>query len=113
MSFGLVFYTNLFVPKRFAGITLGFIILIRPEHKNSKDIIAHEWVHVRQFWKNPLFPILYLLSPKFRLKSEVEAYRESIATIGKQHAWAFARHLSSGYKLDISPEEALRLLMEE
>lgn len=74
----MVIKSNYLVPKGFAAITIGFIIFVRPENLNDLGLIEHEEVHVKQFKRNPLMPLLYLVSCKYRLAYEVEAYKESI-----------------------------------
>lgn len=74
----IIFYTDN-LPEHSAGCANGPIVRIRPGHKEDKGIEAHELVHVRQWWRTMgLHSILYQCSPKYRLKSEIEAYREQI-----------------------------------
>ena len=41
--------------------------------------LAHEQVHVAQFWRSlGIFPLLSLFIPSLRLKFEVEAYRKQL-----------------------------------
>lgn len=106
----MAFYTNWFIPKRFAATTYGPFIFIRPEKKSDAGLLAHEQTHVRQFWRNPFFGIAYCLSKEARLKYEVEAYREQLK-FSPDKADAFALALSTKYGLDITKDEAfVRLL---
>lgn len=108
-----VIYTNNIIPDKFAGLTLGPIILIRPEYKSDTGLLEHEKVHVRQFWRTlGLFGIGYLLSKKYRLKIEVEAYKEQLKHYATDKRNLFAQHLATKYDLNITQEEALKLLSE-
>lgn len=108
----MVFYTDRFVPSRFAGCTRGPVIFIRPKYSDDAGLLAHEKVHVRQFWRSlGLFGIPYLLSKSFRLRCEVEAYREQLRHYPDDRSWAFAGFLADKYNLGVSREEAHRLLV--
>ena len=103
------FYTNNFIPTRFAATTYGFIVLVRPTYSNDAGLLAHELVHVGQFWKNPLFGLAYKFSATARLKYEAEAYREQLKySPGKEEL--FATFLCTNYSLNITREEALAAL---
>lgn len=108
-----VIYTNRFIPAIYAGRTIGPIILIRPSHKDDKGLLEHEKVHVRQFWRTlGLFGIPYFLSKKYRLKYELEAYKEQLKYYTTDKKQLFAQHLANKYDLNITQEEALKLLSE-
>jgi hypothetical protein len=65
------------IPAPYSGITLWPFIFISPSA--DATIIPHEMVHYkRQVWWSPVWWLLYLLVPSFRLKEEVLAYKESI-----------------------------------
>lgn len=107
----LVFYTDLFIPKRFAGYTVGFIILIRPAYKDDVGLLAHESTHVKQFWRSfGLFGFLYGVSKKYRLKYEAEAYRVQLTYCSEDKINLFAKFLVDNYNLGITIEEALTAL---
>lgn len=108
-----VIYTNNIIPDKFAGQTIGPFIFIRPSHKGDKGLLEHEKVHVRQFWSTlGLFGIPYLLSKKYRLKYELEAYKEQLKYYSTDKRSLFAHFLATKYNLDITQEEALKLLSE-
>ena len=108
-----VIYTNRFIPAIYAGRTIGPIIFIRPEYKSDTGLLEHEKVHVRQFWRTlGLFGIPYLLSKKYRLKYELEAYKEQLKYYTTDKKQLFAQHLATKYDLNITQEEALKLLRE-
>lgn len=102
----MVIYTNHLIPRDQDAMTLGWIILIRPRCKDDAGLLAHEQVHVRQ-WKESfgLFWPRYLLSKKWRLRYEIEAYREQL-----RHSPGdldlFAGYLSQNYRLGISRDVA-------
>jgi hypothetical protein len=105
----MIFYTNLFIPARFAAATYGPFIFIRPEKRDDAGLLAHEQTHVRQFWKNPLFGIAYLLSKNSRAKYEVDAYREQLKHYPEREA-VLAEQLATKYGLGISVDDALEML---
>jgi len=105
----LVFYTNFSIPKRFAAHTRGPFVFIRPEHRGDTGLLSHELTHVKQWYKNPAFGLFYRFSKKFRLNSEVQAYREQLKH-SPNSVDLFAQYISEKYDLDISVDEAKRLL---
>ncbi len=108
-----VIYINKLIPAKFAAKTIGPIILIRPSHKDDTGLLEHEKVHVRQFWSTlGLFGIPYLLSKKYRLKYELAAYKEQLKYYATDKRSLFAHYLATKYNLNITQEEALKLLSE-
>jgi len=92
------------LPKQYNGITIGCFVFVRTNV--TLDVIPHELVHVRQFWRNPLMPLLYLLSKRKRYLYEVEAYRESIKHGRNPMNCAYS--LVNSYKLNVTAEQALK-----
>lgn len=61
------------------GQANGPVVRIRPAYRDDEGLLQHELIHVRQWWRTlGLHSLLYLCSKKYRLKAEVEAYREQI-----------------------------------
>jgi hypothetical protein len=91
---------------------VGPIVLIRPSRRDDQGLLAHELVHVRQFWRTfGLFGIAYWLSKTKRLAYEVEAYREQLKySPGREQL--FARFLANNYDLDITEQQALAALTQ-
>jgi hypothetical protein len=108
----MILYTDRLIPKRFAGYTVLFVILIRPAYRCDRGLLEHERVHVRQFWRNPLHPLLYWLSPEHRLAAEVEAYKEQLRWCWsvEERAKTFAEFIATKYGLSISAAAAEDLL---
>jgi len=106
----MVFYTNFLVPSNSAAITIGFVILIRPEYINDIGLLKHEKVHVRQ-WKESfgMFWPRYLLSKRWRRDYEVEAYKEQLK-YSPNNIETFSKYLSCNYRLGISKDIARSLL---
>jgi hypothetical protein len=104
-----VFYTNRFIPRRFAAHTRGPVIFIRPEYRDDHGLLEHEIVHVRQWYRNPLFGLFYKFSARFRLNAEVEAYRKQLKS-SPNNRDLFAHYIASKYNLDITQEQAAKLL---
>lgn len=110
-SGAIVFHTDCCVLSWAAGTAYGPIIFIRPKHKESEGLLQHELVHTRQFWRTfGLHGILYLVSKKYRLNAEVEAYCESMKHNQPSSVYWFADMLVKHYRLNITKEEAVRRL---
>lgn len=98
----------------FAGRALGPIIVIDPKYKDDRGLLAHEQVHVRQFWRTwGLHPLLYRASKRYRLAAELEAYRVQLKYAEDKEASArrFAGFIAGRYGLAISVEAAYRLIV--
>lgn len=106
-----VFYTNFGVMAGFAGTTRGPFIFIRPEYKDDTGLLAHEKVHVRQWFRTlGLHSFLYMLSDRYRLAAEVECYREQAKHYPDDRMPRFAVFISKYYGLSITVKDALGLL---
>lgn len=104
-----IFETNRFIGKNFDGRTFGPFVFVRPG--TSKHLLVHELVHVKQFWRYLGFNgILYLVSKKWRLKFELEAYRAQHRSGTNAHN--AARALATLYNLDISESEAYAMIKD-
>lgn len=87
------------------------LVLVLPERINDRALIAHEETHADQmadvgwltFWWQ------YLTSRRFRQMAEVEAYQVQMLHGASPHACA--RNLATMYRLGISEERALQLLL--
>lgn len=104
-----VFYTHKCIADRFGAQTYGPLIFIRPQHSLDKGLLEHEKIHVKQFWKNPLFGLWYLFSKKSRFAYEVEAFKEQLK-YNPEHLDLYASFLSTKYTLGITKEQALSAL---
>lgn len=101
----LVIHTDR-MPSRFAGFAFGPLVFIRPGRRGDAGLLAHELVHVRQFYRTlGLNGPLYLLSRRYRLRAEVEAFRAQLAKSPGMEK-AFAQLLATRYRLGLSVEEA-------
>ena len=107
-----VIYTDTVVPSGFAGWTIGPVIFIRPKYKDDRGLLEHEKVHVRQFMSNPFGYCRVLWDKKYLLKTEVEAYREQLKWYDSDRSEYFAWAIATKYGIDITQEEALKLLKE-
>lgn len=105
-SDSVVKFLNFVRRSNFDGYTVFFIIFVRANA--DQGLIAHEKVHVRQFWRTfGLFPILYCFT-KYRLKFEAEAYKASIEHGMSKHKALML--LSTQYKLKTSLTEIEKAL---
>ena len=65
------------------GQANGPVVRIRRGKEGDEGLKQHEICHVHQWWRTlGLHSILYLVSKKYRLKAEVEAYREQLKWMG-------------------------------
>ena len=108
----IVIYTDRLVPARFAGYNYGPVIAIRPRCRNDRGLLEHEMVHSRQWWRGlGIGHILgYWLSKSYRLRCEVEAYREQARWAAGDVRPSLAQSLATKYDLGITYTEALALL---
>lgn len=95
------------------GYAKFWFIYLRPKYVDDRGILEHEKYHVQEFYKTLGFhALLYLCSKAYRLRSEVGAYKEQLLyppyTPGNKEM--FARFISEDYGLNITKDEALRLL---
>jgi hypothetical protein len=124
------------LPENVGGTAQGPYIRIRPKYKDDKGIHAHEMEHVRQWWVLTIFSaffllagaeylqqplwiaiasvgvhgLLYTLIPKYRLWCEVQAYKAQQAHYEDDRTPKFAKWIATVYRLDVTPEEAEKLL---
>lgn len=106
----MIFYTNYLIPARFAACTRGPVILIRPQYRYDEGLLAHEKVHRRQWLRTlGLHSFLYLFSKRYRLRSEIEAYKVQLE-YSPEKITVFAWYLVGDYGLDITMQDALSLL---
>jgi hypothetical protein len=108
-----VFYTNFSIPKKFAAMTRGPFVFIRPNYKHDKGLLEHELIHIKQWWRNPLFHALrYKFSKKYRLECEIEAYKHQLKFYDEDHAYLFAGYIANKYKLNTVLSELVKKLRE-
>lgn len=109
----MVIYSDRLVPARFAASTFGPVSFIRPEYKDDAALQAHEAVHRRQFWCNPvLHGVLYAVSSTYRLDAELEAYGKQ-AEYAPDHFEKYVGFIMAKYHMpeSVSRESVRRRLM--
>ena len=109
----MVFYTDRFVPKGSRGCARGFVILIRPQYKDSdRGLLEHEKVHVRQFWTGGMIvhSLRYLLSKQYRFECEVEAYKEQAEWYPDDRRLKFAGFIARNYGLKVTVDAAFEAI---
>lgn len=107
----MIFHTNLFIPKWAAGCANGPLIFIRPKYKDDLGLLAHEKMHVWQWYRTfGVHSLLYLFSKKYKLAAEVEAYKEQAKHYTDDRSLRFAGFIARDYGLNISVEDAYKLL---
>jgi hypothetical protein len=131
----LIRYTD-DMPAWMGGYAQWFYIAIRPKYKDDKGIHAHELEHVKQWWLTTLlfaimiaaicyrtgfdygfvglslvaYQLLYGLVPWFKLRCEVECYKEQMKHYSDDRAPLFAKFISEKYNLNVTQQHALNLL---
>ena len=99
---------------KLAGKSYGVFIAIKESHRYNEALLQHELVHCRQFYRTlGLHGILTLVSKKYRLRAEVEAYKVTIEYKGyteeSEYEW-IVDTLYTNYNLDTTKEEIRRQL---
>lgn len=106
----LVFYTK-YLPENKGGVANGFIIRINPKYKIDYGILNHELTHVKQWYRTfTLHSFLYLFSKKYRLNSEIEAYKEQLKHYLNDRTELFADFICNNYDLNVNKELVIDLL---
>lgn len=98
-----------------AGLAKGNHVYIKSGYERDTGLLEHELTHVKQFYRYlGLFYCILRLFKKGRLKFEVEAYKKQLQyclpSEKEELVETFAGYLSSWYDLDITKEEAVKLL---
>lgn len=122
-----------------AGSAYMFMVRINPKYKNDFGLHAHEFEHVRQWYKSmfvaaplliglllidfnfivlaPLFlmahNILYKQSQAYRLDCEVSAFKKQMAQYDDPNYVYFSEMLASNYRLGITFAQARELLTND
>ena len=94
------------------GRAIGPFIQIRKIYKNDYGLYQHELEHVKQAFKGLFIfhALLYLFSDKYKLWSEVQAFKKQASYYEDDRIPLFALAIATRYKLDVSVAEAERLL---
>lgn len=121
------------------GSANGPIIRIKPKYRDDAGILAHELVHVRQWYAGFLlgaiaaavmyqrgmdgWPMVLLAGamlhplatffPAYRLWKEVQAYKEQAKYYADDRLPLFAQFIAHSYGLDITPEQAYAALTKD
>jgi hypothetical protein len=104
------------LPGRIVGLSLGFAVLVRDDYADDEPTLVHELVHCKQFFRSGglLHFVLYFISTKYRLRTEIEAYRAEIdsckADIAVSRLEESASALAHGYRLKLSASQCKELL---
>jgi len=108
-----IVYTN-DLPENYAGTFNCLFVKIRPEYKDDKCLIEHEYTHAVQMLRTlGLHCLLYSLSSRYKLKSELEAYAIQYCCANERNETRlkrFAKFIATKYGLKIDTNDALRLL---
>lgn len=109
----LTFYTDRFIPSISRGCARGPLIFIRPQYKDDRGLLEHEKVHRKQWLRTiGIHPFLYLFSDKYKLRAEVEAFKEQAQWYADDRLPYFAKVIATKYELNVSEEDVLKLLKD-
>jgi len=94
-----VFYTDFLVWKGKAGASYGVFIVIRPQYRDDIKLLEHELIHCRVYIKTlSISGWLYMLSEKWRVRYEAEAYLKTLGTNNAVKKYV-ARKIHEGYNI--------------
>jgi hypothetical protein len=106
--FGLIpvpiFYTKA-LTMSYSAFCWCLFIVIRPEKRGKCNLLEHELVHCKQFYRSiGVYPLMYLISRRYRYKSEIEAYKEQIrlggVTIEEAANWIIRNYGITGLSIE-------------
>ena len=103
------------IPEGFGGVSYGPYIRIRPKYRDDKPLLAHERCHQAQMARvgTLTFWWRYLTSKAFRQASEVEAYKVQAQYYADDRRLLFASYIAKSYRLNITTEDAYKLLTRD
>jgi len=120
MKFSLVYkifpclvLRSVWVPCNFRGMCLGPLILIKKSALETDGLIEHEKTHYRQMIRYFFigYAFMYFTSWQFRLKVELEGYKEEIKLNGITVQMA-ADTICRRYGIPIGKDEVIRRLTD-
>ena len=85
-------------------------VFVRPKYKDDQGIHQHEFLHIRQAWANPWHGLMYKHLDWYKLKCEVECYKEQAKHYPDDRRPLFAEFIARDYGLAVTQEEALERL---
>lgn len=95
------------------GCARGPVVFIRPAYRGDSGLLAHERVHVKQWWRTlGLHSFAYPWSRGYRLEAEVEAYQEQAKHYSDDRRMLFAQFVAERYDLRVSVLQAYALLTQ-
>ena len=113
-----IIYTDKLSAAVFGGTSKFCFIKIRPRYKDDIGLLNHELTHVKQFYRlSLLHGILVRFSKKYRLKIELEAYKNQLLSYPvedrERKILYFAKFMSERYDIDKTVDECYKLLKKE
>ncbi len=107
------------MPPEFGGMfECLWTVKIRPKYQNDEGLIAHEMEHWKQCYRSLFIfhALLYTFHMPYRQWAEVQAYRVQLSFCtddNRERALSlFSGWISTEYRLNISQDDALKLLTE-
>jgi len=109
-----VFWTDKYLESWQGGKSKGLFCIIRKKYKGiDNGILEHELTHCRQFYRTFfLHGFFYKFSPKYRLQSEIEAYKKQLEHYQDKEFsinW-MAKAIVEKYNLTVTLDEVKNLL---
>lgn len=109
----IIVYTNNIADTRFGAIANGPLIRMRPKYITDHGLHEHELTHVKQWWRTlGLHGLLYAMSARYRLNSEIEAYREQLKFGSASDVVWMTTAIQTKYDLNVSREKISELLQQ-
>jgi hypothetical protein len=111
-----IFYYKGKENKTYDATTFFNIIFIREKYRDNEAILQHEITHARQFYRTcGLHFFLYLLSPKYRLYSEIEAIKVQLKFMITGYRYSvIAKYIFENYGIEmIMTQDEIEELLKE
>jgi len=92
---------------------LPVLILISPDYKNDKGLLAHELEHYRQFRTDWFYSLKMLCCDQYRLEHEIECYKVQLRYSKDKETDVnlFTSYICNNYNLTASQETVKKLLL--
>jgi hypothetical protein len=110
MKYPFAFYVKS-LPPNVGGMANGPVIRILEKYRDDVGLYKHELMHVKQWFMTlGLHSIFYLLSDRYKLWAEVQAYKEQAKHYPDDRSELFAAFIADFYGLKVTAAQALVLL---
>lgn len=88
------------------ALSFGFTIVLNKNY--GKDELTHELVHAKQYYRYCLMsPLLYIISQKYRVAFEYEAYMSETKRISNEE---FVDHMYNYYDITLDKKDIYKIM---